>query len=1170
MDSLERIDGLSECIAQAIQGHLAKSNLEWPENLIHPMLRVEAFLEDGLEADRSNSRSERIASRTLDLTGFVTPAPSRSPTVLAPEFQGDPGLPGCESQDNIYEQSGPDPTSDQEHVNSQSSDPEAEPETCHRRGLGGLRVAQTEAIQEDPSAHQRQMQSDNRNFPKRRKVVSEKLVFQPSTLDKLIIGIWEQIHGTLSLDPRSIFEQFQITPAGTPNVIQRQAAETSGMDLFSSDATLRFDDSFSKMNVFCKKVTQASRVCRSIEIVVQSRWIELFESQVQLRLAGNPEISTAKHRKATFMDACKDFGWSEKELRNKMAIWRGYKEVKDAAGWAALVFAGMGIYRFCKYRVSFDRDAMRRLRSLRNRLEVAADTLHPNWRQLLSIVGESPALRYTGHPHDWVVFEDGSDPVPLGSAYLQYDPHFTFENVDESIIDEHAWNCDDPRWIPQSNSVLRMCEGFICASCHEQQSDDPRSNSCYCFLRLFGCVKRSPPPVQIFRTPDGRNNGLVALTPFERGDAIGEFVGLITKGITDLDVMDGSTPLQNYQIWQGDLGNFTRFVNHSCRANSQVERFTWLDTQRVVLVSKGIEAGVEITVDYSDRYWGGLDKGPAEPRISAEKIHDFQPPAAHHHNDNNPICSRAVMGDKGRISKVKVARLKARQPSPDSALSVSTSDEEITEHQQGSRKRRKLSPSPVEDPKPDAATSLPNPTLSRVKIKRPEIMLAQASAQDTALTAVPGKEKTTFASINVAPWLIASLSAMEIKRPTGIQKACIPEILDGRDCIGGSRTGTGKTVAFAAPILQKWAEDPVGIYAVIITPTRELAIQIFEQIKAISAPQSLKPVLITGGADQREQALNLASRPHIVIATPGRLAEHIKTSGEETICGLRRVRFVVFDEADRLLAPGRGSMLPDLETCLSALPPSEQRQTLLFTATVTPEVLALKDQPRSGRPPIFICEVDTETLAIPPKLQQKFLQTPVTHKDCYLHVLLSTPENLKRSVIIFCNRTATANVLEHLLRLLAHRVTALHSGLPQPSRISNLARFRAQAARILVATDVAARGLDIPEVALVINYDVPRDPDDYIHRVGRTARAGRVGTSVTMIGQRDVDLMFAIEDRVGKKMEEYAEEGVSFENRLVKGDLKLVTEKRREALLQIEEGKDVLGKRNKGMQRLKR
>jgi len=156
-----------------------------------------------------------------------------------------------------------------------------------------------------------------------------------------------------------------------------------------------------------------------------------------------------------------------------------------------------------------------------------------------------------------------------------------------------------------------------------------------------------------------------------------------------------------------------------------------------------------------------------------------------------------------------------------------------------------------------------------------------------------------------------------------------------------------------------------------------------------------------------------------------------------------------------------------------------------------------------------------------------------------------------------------------MLRLLDHRVTALHSGLKQSERVNNLARFRAQAARILVATDVASRGLDIPEVALVINYDVPRDPDDYIHRVGRTARAGRAGQSVTLVGQRDVVLIHAIEERAGSQMDEYEEEGVSIEGRVVRDALKPVTEKKREALLQIEEGRDVLGKRKVGMQKRK-
>ncbi|KAF2009182.1 DEAD-domain-containing protein [Aaosphaeria arxii CBS 175.79] len=1078
MSELNQIDGLSECIERAVREHLEKLDVKWPfaDNLNRPILRIEAFLEDGVQGAADKSLSEKVAS--------VGPLLNHNER----------------SQQNISESMRDERPPEQSHRNEDEVDGRT------RKGIGGLRISQTNAIQEDHSEHQRSMQSDSRNFPKRRKVISEKFVFQPSTLDKLISGIWEQ--------------QFQIAPATAATDSLQPRADIAIMPS-SSDSIGKLDDSFSRMNVFCRKVTQASRVCRSIEIIVQARWVEIFDEQVTRRIAHHPEYSATKHRKAALMEACQDFSWSEKELRNKMAIWRGYKEVKDAAGWAALIFAGMGIYRFCKYRVGFDEVAMRRLQNLRPRLEVAADTLHPNWRQILSIVGESSRLQYTGHAHDWVVFEDGSEPVPLRKTYLQYDPYFAFEHVDDSIIDEGAWGCEDPRWIPQSNAVARVSESFICAACGEQQSDDPKANSCYCFPALFGCVRRSLPAVQVFRTADGRNNGLQALVSFERGAAVGEFVGLVTKGVRHLDVMDGSTPSASYQIWQGRQGNYTRFVNHSCKANAQFSQFNWLDTQRIVLVSKGIEAGAEVTVDYSDRYWSGLDK--------------------------TCLCGETCC----RYNRRKGSTAVEKRASYES----SSSDEEILEHQDGSRKRRKLSP----------VTTIPVSTISRIKQKD-----STASSAKQEIVKENVDKNTTFASMDVSVWLIASLASMEIKHPTGIQKQTIPEILKGRDCIGGSRTGTGKTVAFAVPILQKWAEDPMGIFAVVLTPTRELAIQLYEQFAAIGARASLKPLLITGGADQRDQALKLASKPHVVISTPGRLAEHVRLSGEDTISGLRRVRFVVLDEADRLLSPGKGSMLPDLQTCLSVMPPPAKRQTLLFTATMTPEVMALKDQPRPGRPPIFICEVDTDKIAIPPKLQQKYIQAPVTHKECYLHVLLSTPENIKKSVIIFCNRTDTANLLEYMLRSLEHRVTALHSGLRQPERVSNLARFRAQAARILVATDVAARGLDIPEVALVINYDVPRDPDDYIHRVGRTARAGRVGHSVTLVGQRDVDLVHAIEGRVGRPMEEYEEEGVNIETRVVRDALKPVTEKKREALLQIEEGRDVRGNRRTGMQSKKR
>lgn len=506
-----------------------------------------------------------------------------------------------------------------------------------------------------------------------------------------------------------------------------------------------------------------------------------------------------------------------------------------------------------------------------------------------------------------------------------------------------------------------------------------------------------------------------------------------------------------------------------------------------------------------------------------------------------------------------------------------------------SRKRRRVSPIAVDNLLEDsddesdggakitsvfsslAGTSrIKTKSATEAKTKKPAEATLPALQDDSRVSA-PTDPNTTFSALNVRPWLVQSLANMAIRRPTGIQKGCIPEILKGRDCIGGSRTGSGKTIAFSVPILQKWSEDPTGIYAVILTPTRELALQIYEQVKAISAPQGLKAVLITGGADQRQQAITLSQRPHVVIATPGRLADHIRTSGEDTICGLRRVKFVVLDEADRLLhAGGNGSMLPDVEECLGILPPSTERQTLLFTATITPEVRALKDMPvKPGKKPVFVCEVDTQMLAIPTTLSQKHVQIPVTHKEHYLHVFLSTEANADKTLIIFCNRTTTAEFLHHLLRLLEHRVTSLHSKLPQRQRIDNLARFRASAARILVATDVAARGLDIPEVSLVINYDIPRDPDDYIHRVGRTARAGRSGEAVTFVGQRDVDLVLAIEKRVGRDLEAWAEEGVNLETRVIRDALKVVSEKKREALLELEEGKEVGGKRKRTKQKLR-
>ncbi|EEB06143.1 ATP-dependent RNA helicase Dbp8 [Schizosaccharomyces japonicus yFS275] len=407
------------------------------------------------------------------------------------------------------------------------------------------------------------------------------------------------------------------------------------------------------------------------------------------------------------------------------------------------------------------------------------------------------------------------------------------------------------------------------------------------------------------------------------------------------------------------------------------------------------------------------------------------------------------------------------------------------------------------------------------------------------------ERKETFGSLGISPWLVETLQAVAIQEPTPIQKGVIKKVLEGADCIGGAKTGSGKTIAFALPILEKWARDPFGTFAVILTPTRELAIQIDEQFAALGAPMNLKHILVVGGMDMVAQAIALSKRPHIVVATPGRLADLIRSNGEETYASLHRTQFVVFDEADRLLSP---TFADDLDDCLEVLPPPEKRQTLLFTATMTDAIRALKDrEPHPGKPPLWLYEVDTEGVSIPESLEQHYLLVASHVRDAYLVQLLSSPENEDKSVIVFANRTYTVELLYRMLRLLDFRVTCLHSEMAQRERVNSLGRFRAEAARVLIATDVASRGLDIPSVKMVVNYDIPRDPDDYVHRVGRAARVGRFGESVSFVTEHDVDLIHAIEDRVGKQMTAYE----SFSENKMLEKLKQINEAKRKVSLEL-------------------
>ncbi|CZT24528.1 related to SET domain protein [Ramularia collo-cygni] len=479
-----------------------------------------------------------------------------------------------------------------------TSDHNARP--AKRRAIGGLSLTTSAATK--PSTAVRRLESDVRFFPQRKKRLPDTPSLQPSTFSKFINGIWESIFSGNRLDPGEVIEQWQaIELGGQPRLL---TDTETGLQNHSDSLVL---EKFGKMTVLARKITQTSKVCRSLEVIVQAHWVDAFDDRVaELSMTTSKE----KAKKTALSEACTHFGWSDKEIRNRMAVWRGYAEIKRAGGWAALVFAGMGLYRFAKYRVAFTEETFSTLRALKHRFEVAADTLHPTWRTLLAIAGESTERIYEGHPHDWVVCGPGNQALPLASTYHKWDANFTYQHLEECTINEEVWGLFDPRTVTTSlNADPAGASQTCCLACGEIQADEPHTNHCMCFPNLFGGAKLpGNVAVQVFQTANGKNNGLLACCAFERGASVGEFVGEITSGLSNLDVMVGETDKAAYQIWQGKQGNHTKFINHSCSPNSQFERFIWRGTQRIVLVSKGIEAGEEITVDYSDTYWRDLDK----------------------------------------------------------------------------------------------------------------------------------------------------------------------------------------------------------------------------------------------------------------------------------------------------------------------------------------------------------------------------------------------------------------------------------------------------------------------------------------------------------------------------------------------------------------------------------
>jgi ATP-dependent RNA helicase DDX47/RRP3 len=324
-----------------------------------------------------------------------------------------------------------------------------------------------------------------------------------------------------------------------------------------------------------------------------------------------------------------------------------------------------------------------------------------------------------------------------------------------------------------------------------------------------------------------------------------------------------------------------------------------------------------------------------------------------------------------------------------------------------------------------------------------------------------------------------------------------------------AETGSGKTGAFALPIVQRLLDNPQRFFAVCLAPTRELCVQIGEQFEAIGITIKLQTAVIVGGLDMVTQAMALAKRPHVVVATPGRLVDHLEnTKGFH----LKTIKYLVMDEADRLLSMDFDEALDKI---IEAVP--RERNTFLFSATMTSKVSKL--QRASLKKPVKV-EVSTKHDTVK-GLVQTYMFIPFKFKHTYFAAILAHFQHY--SAMVFTDTCLNSQKLAILLRHLGMPAICLHGQMSQAQRLGALYSFKAKEKRILVATDVASRGLDIPSVDLVLNYDIPRNSKDYIHRVGRTARAGRSGRAMTLVTQYDIELLQRIEHFLEKKLDEFTE-----------------------------------------------
>jgi ATP-dependent RNA helicase DeaD len=345
----------------------------------------------------------------------------------------------------------------------------------------------------------------------------------------------------------------------------------------------------------------------------------------------------------------------------------------------------------------------------------------------------------------------------------------------------------------------------------------------------------------------------------------------------------------------------------------------------------------------------------------------------------------------------------------------------------------------------------------------------------------------SFRKLGLSEAFLKQIEEMRFKEPSEIQEKTIPLVLTGKDVIGGSATGSGKTLAFGAPIIEHCEKD-AGIQALILTPTRELAEQITRVLRHFSKYKNLEVGVVYGGVGYSQQ-IEALNKSEIIVATPGRMLDHLKQGN----INLEKVRILVLDEADRMLDMG---FIQDVETIIKVCP--KERQTLLFSATITPDIGVIAK--RYMKNPI---EVSVESYVNPSLLRQIYYDVSNDIKFSILvHLLKKEHAGL---VMVFCNTQKNTDFVARNLNRYKLDAVAIHGGLSQARRNKIMEIFHSKKICILVCTDVAARGLDIKGVSHVYNYDCPKTSKEYIHRIGRTARAGKEGIAISIIAPRDYE-----------------------------------------------------------------